>query len=178
MRPLLHQFDYRLTAQVQQWPDWVQPIMLFATLIGQPIFTVGIGAAAVGFGWGRSNRGLVYSGLIVMGTFLAGSVLKLLFARDRPITEYVANMRFDTFSMPSGHAVGATVAYGFVAYLLWQMLPQPYSYIAAILLSMVILLIGISRIYLGAHFPSDVFIGWLLGLIGLGIIIFVIQPKL
>jgi undecaprenyl-diphosphatase len=178
MRAILHQFDYRVTALIQQWPDWVRPIMLFGTFVGQPIFTVGIGALVAGIGWGRSNIRLLLSGVTVAATFGLGSLLKLLLRRDRPITEYVANMRFDTFSLPSGHAIGGVVAYGLIAYLLWQILPQPYGWIAVGAFTALAIIIGLSRIYLGAHYPSDVFVGWLIGLAGLAFIIFVIQPKL
>lgn len=104
--------------------------------------------------------------------------MKLLLHRDRPLTEYVAQMHFETFSFPSGHSTGSMVAYGLLAYVAWQIAPSPWNYIAVAIGVGIILLVGVSRIYLGAHFPSDVVAGWLLGALGLFVIIFVIQPKL
>lgn len=152
--------------------------MYFVTFVGQPIFTIGIGVVIILFGWTKMNMRLLMSGVSAIAVFYIGSLIKLLLQRERPLTEYVANMRFETYSLPSGHAVGATVAYGLIAYLAWQALPQPWNYIVAGLLALLIVLVGISRVYLGAHFPTDVLAGWLLGALGLAFIIFVIHPKI
>lgn len=178
MRSWLHQFDHRVTAGIQQWPDWLHPLMVFASFVGQPVFTVGIGLMIMAGGWMRTNIRLLLAGGAVLATIGVGVILKLLFQRSRPITDYVLSMRYDTFSLPSGHALGSTVAYGVVAYLVWQLLPAPWNYIIAALLILLIVMIGLSRIYLGAHYPSDVIAGWVLGAISLVIIMFVIQPKL
>lgn len=178
MHPLLHQFDLRFTTIIQQWPEWVRFFMLSATFVGQPVFTVGFGAVVAVFGLSRANMPLLYSGLVIIATFYTGFLTKLLFQRDRPITDYVLAMHFETFSFPSGHAVGSTVAYGLLAYLVWQWLPQPWSYIVCGLFVLLIVVVGLSRIYLGAHFPSDVIAGWLLGSVGLAVIVFIIQPQI
>jgi membrane-associated phospholipid phosphatase len=79
------------------------------------------------------------------------ALLKLLFARPRPqlfpplVTEH-------SFSFPSGHTMSAGAFYGLLAILLWH----NQRYIKAILAGFWILLVGTSRIYLGAHYPSDV----------------------
>lgn len=178
MHSKLHQFDYHLTTAIQAWPDGIRFLMQAVTFIGQPIITVGIGVFLIGLGWARLNMRLLVSGVSVIAVFYIGSLIKILLQRDRPVTEYVARMRFDTYSLPSGHAVGSTVAFGLIAYLVWQVLPQPWNTIAAVILILLIVLVGISRVYLGAHFPSDVIAGWILGGIGLAVIIFVIQPRL
>lgn len=178
MRPLLHQFDYRITTLIQLWPEWVRPFMVGATIIGHPIVTVAIGCMVLFWGWYKSNTSLLLSGLVVIATFYLGALMKLLLHRDRPLTEYVAQMHFETFSFPSGHSTGSMVAYGLLAYVAWQIAPSPWNYIAVAIGVGIILLVGLSRIYLGAHFPSDVVAGWLLGALGLFVIIFVIQPKL
>jgi len=175
MKALLHQFDYRLTTAIQQWPVWVRPLMVLVTFIGQPIFTVGIGIVVAALGWNDGNMRLLYSGFIIIATFGIGTLTKLLLRRDRPVTEYVANMWFETFSLPSGHSVGAVVSYGFLAFICLGLQPQWHGYIVSGILSVLVILIGLSRIYLGAHFPSDVVAGWLLGGAGLAIIIFIIQ---
>lgn len=178
MRAFLHQFDHRMIMAIQQWPDWIRPIMYLVTFIGQPIFTIGIGVAVILFAWTKMNMRLLISGVSVIAVFYIGSFVKLLLQRERPLTDYVMHMRFETYSLPSGHAVGSTVAYGLLAYLGWQIIPQPWNYVVTGLLVILIILIGISRVYLGAHFPTDVVAGWMLGLAGLAFIIFVIHPKI
>ena len=176
MKALLHNFDSRITKDIQKWPEWVRPFMLLATLIGQPIFTVGAATLITGLGFGSSNMTLFMSGIFAVATFGACTILKLYFRRDRPVTEYVAKMRFDTYSMPSGHAAGAAASFGLVAILVCQTLSAPWSYLFAFGTALGVVLIGVSRIYLGAHYPSDVLAGWILGLLGLGTIILVAQP--
>lgn len=167
MNALLHKFDRQLTKRVQQWPKQWRDVMMGATFVGQPVFTVGIGMLIVGIGFGSSSAMLFGIGVIVIATISAGTILKVLLRRDRPLTDYVLRMRFNTFSLPSGHSVGAMVAYGTLAFLAWTFLPVPFGAVLAVFLGLLIVFIGLSRIYLGAHYPSDVMAGWLLGLIGL-----------
>jgi undecaprenyl-diphosphatase len=176
MRTLLHNFDRSLTNIITAWPSSLRPLFIGITSLGDPIATIGIGVAIAAVGLWLSNLRLVLSGAIIWATLGVGFLIKLFIGRARPLTEYAANLRVDTFSFPSGHASGATIAYGLLAYLAWHLLPQPFGYIAAVILGLLVIVIGVSRIYLGAHFPSDVIAGWLLGGVALGIIIFIVRP--
>lgn len=178
MKQILQQFDARFTQLITSWPSQLHGFFLFITTLGDPIVTIGIGVVVIVSGFMKPNARLVLAGAIVPITLVAGSILKVLFERARPLTDYAASVRLDTYSFPSGHTSGATISYGLLAYVAWQLLPQPFNYIAVALLTALIIAIGISRVYLGAHFPSDVVAGWLLGLIGLTIIIFVVKPQL
>jgi len=178
MRSYIHTFDHELTKWVQSGPEWLRPIMLMATTVGHPVVTIGIAMAILGYGWARSNMRLVVAAVVASGTLGIGTLIKLLLHRERPLTDYVLLKQFSSFSFPSGHTVGSTVVFGLVAYLLWGLLPAPWNWISALVLTMLIIAVGVSRIYLGAHYPSDVVAGWLLGLIGLLIIIFIVRPTL
>ncbi len=152
--------------------------MVIATFLGQPFFTVGIALAVAVYGFYKTNEKLILAGSVAAITFGVCSVLKAFLKRDRPETDYVNNMFFDTFSFPSGHAAGAIVSYGLLAYFAFLYLPGPWNIVAVIALGLLIFLIGISRIYLGAHYPTDVVGGWLLGAVGLFVIIHYIKPTL
>ena len=89
--------------------------------------------------------------------------LKLIFMRDRPYDLMIINE--SGYSFPSGHAMAALGFYGFIIYLLWQFnLEKKVKYIFSALLGFLIILIGISRIYLGVHYASDVIAGYLISL--------------
>ena len=69
------------------------------------------------------------------------------------------------FSFPSGHAMVATAFYGILIFLILKTdIKKVYKKIWIIVLSTVILLIGISRIYLGVHYASDVIAGFSLSI--------------
>lgn len=176
MREFIRHFDTKITESVVQLPASFHGFFLLVTNLGHPIVTMSIGAAIAVMSGIQSNVRLALSGAVVWVALGVGSLLKLLFNRSRPLTEYAANIWLDKLSFPSGHTTGATVAYGLLALLAWQFLPQPWNYIATILLGIFVVLVGVSRIYLGAHFPSDVIAGWLLGGLALIVIVFIIKP--
>ncbi len=173
---LLYTFDANVTRLIAGWPESWRSFFAFTTHLGDPIVTISIGLAIATAGYLQSHARLMIAGTVIWITLGVGSLLKLIFGRERPLTEYAANLRMDTFSFPSGHSSGAMVAYGLLAYIAWHMLPQPWGYIVAGLCVLVIIIVGISRVYLGAHFPSDVIAGWLLGVIGLAVIIYAVRP--
>ena len=102
-------------------------------------------------------------------------ILKLIFSRTRPID---INIITETgYSFPSGHAMISLAIYGFLAYLLWKS-DYKYKKIGVSLLVLLIVLIGISRIYLGVHYTSDVIAGFIVSLGYLLLFIDFIYPKI
>lgn len=110
-------------------------------------------------------------------TTLAGSgltvyLLKIVIGRDRPGMgiAYYAEL---SLSFPSGHAALSVALYGYVAYLFVQFFDikkhQHILWALYFIASFVVLLIGLSRIYLGVHFLTDILGGYVIGLLWLGI---------
>jgi len=99
----------------------------------------------------------------LIGAWLLNTILKELFHRARP--DIVHLVQAGGYSYPSGHAMVATAFYGVIGYILWLNLrnrSKPSWYIVVITLALIIG-IGISRIYLGVHFASDVIAGYAAG---------------
>jgi undecaprenyl-diphosphatase len=140
-------------------------IMLEITTLGNTAVVGMIVAVVSVFLWLTRHRYSV--GLLVlalMGGSVLNRVLKELFGRDRPtVVEAVTHVTSPSF--PSGHAMTAVIAYTSVAFLVGRLEPTPalrrVTWAFAIV---VILAIGLSRMYLGVHYPSDVVGGFLVGL--------------
>lgn len=85
-------------------------------------------------------------------------LLKNIFLRPRP--NELRLIEETGFSFPSGHSMVSMAFYGYFIYLICKNVKNKYiKYISCVLLSVLILLIGLSRIYLGVHYASDVVAG-------------------
>jgi membrane-associated phospholipid phosphatase len=95
---------------------------------------------------------------------LANVALKQVINRARPDAEHLVSVA--TLSYPSGHAMSAIAFYGFLIYLFYNFKLNIWVKTFTILiLGLLILAIGISRIYLGVHYPSDIAGGYIAGFI-------------
>ncbi|OAQ38106.1 hypothetical protein A5893_14980 [Pedobacter psychrophilus] len=88
--------------------------------------------------------------------------LKNVISRPRPLINRIVYANF--YSFPSGHAMSAIVFYGFISYLCLILLKKLWQKVMIVLFCVVMIFaIGISRIYLGVHYPSDILAGYLAG---------------
>jgi len=87
----------------------------------------------------------------LVGAIIINGALKILFARPRPAIFPPITVEY-SYSFPSGHTMTAMAFYGFVAILLWQW----HRRIWALAFGGWVLLVALSRVYLGVHYPSDV----------------------
>lgn len=116
----------------------------------------------------------VYAFLIFLNTvniFLLNQGLKLIFSRPRPEARLIEE---SGFSFPSGHAMMSLAFYGFLIFIILKSNVK-HKKLLTTLLIILIILIGLSRIYLGVHYPSDVFAGFTLSLAYLLIFIKIIK---
>ena len=107
----------------------------------------------------KNRRFATYMTLNVLLCFLLNQGLKLLFARPRPID--INLITESGYSYPSGHSMMSMAFYGVLIYFINRSkLCNWKKYTLNILLSILVLLIGFSRIYLGVHYASDVIAGF------------------
>jgi undecaprenyl-diphosphatase len=147
---------------------WVDDVMVTITALGSAFVTIAvIVAVALWLAMGRRWRTLAYWIAAVGFAELLVWVLKLGFERARPETRYAA---VDPYSFPSGHAALSIVVYGFLAFLLAHGKPGWQKIAVALPAAGIALLIAFSRLYLGAHWFSDVAASAGLGLAWIGLL--------
>lgn len=93
--------------------------------------------------------------------WLSMALLKLIFARLRPLGEHLVYA--GGYSLPSGHAMLSLVFYGFLGYILSSRLTGWSRWAVRIGAASIIILIGMSRVYLNVHYASDVIAGFFFG---------------
>ena len=123
----------------------------------------------------NKNRILLGSSMVI--TLLINQTIKYIIRRPRPpIEERLITQ--GGYSFPSGHSMMSLCLYGVLIYLTWTNIKDKrIKFLIISLLSLLILLIGISRIYLRVHYPSDVIAGFLLTISILIINITIINDK-
>jgi undecaprenyl-diphosphatase len=102
-------------------------------------------------------RGSTFAALSFCGSALLNLGAKQFFQRDRP-TLWESISPEDTFSFPSGHAMGSMTLAAAIVLLAW---PTRWRWPALALAAAFVVLVGYSRVYLGVHFPSDILAGWM-----------------
>ena len=156
-------FDKTILLWIHQFanPTW-DNIMLNITKLGNPTTVVTIAIITFAILWlKRYRQEAKIFAIHALGGAILSYGLKLSFSKQRPqlwqqlITE-------TSYSYPSGHALGSMVIYGFLAYLL----ASHYIKFAKIIYTLAVILIGaigLSRLYLGVHWPTDVIAGYGVG---------------
>lgn len=141
------------------------PLILIArifTALGEPTVLVGAGFLIAAWLWHR-GRGRFALGLLLVILVGRGvsEVEKYWIARARPTLEpHLVVVK--TSSFPSGHATSSMIFYLTLAL---SLVPAPWRRLAAASAVLLSLLVGISRVMLGVHWPSDVVGGWSFGLL-------------
>lgn len=172
----INEFDSRVGTFIVGWPNWLHPVMVAISFTGLPVMVVVVAVGTAFMAWRAAQLKISYAMIAAMAGLGVNSILKYTLHRTRPNTPFALAMKIKSYSFPSGHSYGSVAVYGLLAYLAYHNLPVPWNVVAAVFLVILIILIGLSRVYLGAHYPTDVLGGWVLGLITLGLIIRFIKP--
>ncbi|WP_445116355.1 phosphatase PAP2 family protein [Acinetobacter sp. WZC-1] len=113
----------------------------------------------------KKYTGIVFAGLGILGSSAIGWILKYLVNRPRPDAVYQM-VETHGASFPSAHSIYAVVT----AYLLFLFYKHSRIKIIGCIAGLWWLVMGVSRVYLGVHFPTDVLAGWSIGLIWITIL--------
>ncbi len=108
----------------------------------------------------RLHEGL-FAGIAIIGSALLNLGAKHLFARARP-TLWESIAPESTFSFPSGHAMGSMTLAAVLVLLAWH---TRWRWPVFAVASVFTMLVGLSRVYLGVHYPSDILAGWTAALV-------------
>lgn len=143
-------------------------VMIFISYLGSAITLITLSIAFIMLLKNKKNASYIVLNLTLV--FLLNRILKVIVARPRPsILRLVVE---DGYSFPSGHAMVSMGFYGFLIYLIWMNIKnKKVKYPLVIFLSLLILFIGISRIYLGVHYFTDVIGGFIIAIIYLVVFI-------
>ncbi|WP_029053328.1 phosphatase PAP2 family protein [Sporosarcina ureae] len=131
-------------------------IMKLFTTIGSTTSVVLLAILTLGvLLWKKHRAQAVLFAIVLAGTGILNQVLKFIFKRERP--DFNRLIDIGGYSFPSGHTMMAFSLYTILAYILWRNVKNTGSQVVIIILAaMMIVMIAVSRIYLGVHFPSDI----------------------
>ncbi|WP_296445268.1 bifunctional DedA family/phosphatase PAP2 family protein [Rhodoferax sp. UBA5149] len=158
----LVQFDHVVFTALQKLrTGLVDEVMIAATELGSAMVAIAvIASVSVVLAWKRCWRTLAYWLTAVGFAQALVWILKMTLERARPMAMYDGT---DQFSFPSGHAASSIVLYGFLAFLLAHKRSPKIRFTIALLAAGLVGLIAFSRLYLGAHWLSDVIASLSLG---------------
>lgn len=149
-------------------------IMMFVSYLGSAVILI---VLSIGFIFLlKDKRDSKYISINLVLVFLLNRILKYIIARPRP--QVLRLVQENGYSFPSGHSMVSMGFYGFLIYLIYiKIKNKKIKYPLIMLLSVLIFSIGISRIYLGAHYATDVIGGFIIAVIYLIIFVKYIYNK-
>lgn len=139
--------------------DWILALTSLADSGVVLVITVGLVALLAGL---RHWHGALILGLSVALTSLIVDIAKDVVSRPRPADAYAVGDP-SGFSFPSGHSATSVALYATAALIAARALSGSARVAITIAGALVVVGVGISRVYLGAHYPTDVLGGWLTG---------------
>jgi undecaprenyl-diphosphatase len=147
-------------------PEWLKAAMLDVTALGGVAVLTLLVAGVLGFLVMIRHYHMMWLVLAAtVGAAVVNTAVKMIIARPRPLEE-LRLQEVSTMSFPSGHSALSAAVYLTLGSLLAQTVKRRKhkAYFLFIALG-ITLLVGVSRVYLGVHYPSDVMAGWTSGLI-------------
>lgn len=155
--------DHSISILVYSWrtPLFTQ-LMLLASAFGNQLMLIMAGLVAVVFSIKKHKKEAVLFCIALMMGGILDLSLKMMIQRPRP---NIAPLIFEnSYSFPSGHSMNAFIFYALMAYFSYHFFhDRRFSIVTTVTASLMILLVGFSRIYLGVHYFTDVLAGYIAG---------------
>jgi membrane-associated phospholipid phosphatase len=149
-------FDTFWTEAFRSLMPWAGLFFRVITELGSDYFYVTL--IAIGF-WAVDKRASILTAFVLIVSVVSNYWLKVTFKNSRPpSTNWLPGAYASNYSLPSGHAQNSTTLWGWLGIKIktWWM---------GILSTVLMVLIGLSRIYIGVHWLGDVLLGWAVGLL-------------
>lgn len=154
----------RIDEPVSQWMRNTDGDLSFAKLVtnlGSPNLAIAVGISAVVLLWRRCRASALTLGALVASALTVDIVIKLLVDRPRPPNPAVSTQ---LGSFPSGHVLHAVVIFGLVPILLWLLTNRTlFLRLGFVVWAGVVVVVAVSRVRLGAHWPSDAIASFFIG---------------
>ena len=169
-------FDKPVLSIFHSWDGWPDLWKAISETANIPLIIIGFGLVAWLYLTKRRREALLV--FLMLAAVTAGSEgAKQLTLRPRPDTGTAAGIPGVVYSYPSGHVLEALTILGFVALRLWRTAKSlTLRYVVAVAAAIDVVLVGIARMALNAHYPTDVLAGVLGGLGALGLYAWLTRP--
>lgn len=155
-------------------PLWLDSWRVMSSLFSPASLRLVAAVAIIAAVLRRQLRIAAFLGVTVMLSGVVTAVAKALCDRPRPVT---ALTHASSSSFPSGHALGITVAVLAFGTLLWPHLTESLRVPVLVVGASLVILVGVSRVVLNVHHPSDVVAGWALGLLYYRLCMALVPPR-
>ncbi len=154
-------FDPAVTEFLRDLLPWAGPLFRAITELGSELFFVGL--ILTGF-WAYKKRASIITSYVLLVAVVSNYWLKLAIANPRPDPSYwYPGVEATNYSTPSAHAQNTSTLFG------WFSIRSKKPWVIAVSIILVVL-IGLSRVYLGVHYLEDVLLGWSIGIVTLLVI--------
>ena len=162
--------DDPIRSEILSWrTDWLTSIMKTITYLGNWQIITLICLILLAIRKTRKTYGVPLS-IGALGVSLANKGIKALIMRPRPdIAEFLIEQ--GGWSFPSGHSITSMFFFGMAIWLIRKNVQsRKIANVLTVLLTIPLVLIGVSRVYLGVHYPTDVLAGWCLGMMAIALV--------
>lgn len=168
-------FDIKIYNEISKYINYkTTTIAIVITTIGSAYIIIPIAFLSLFY---KDKKIPKYIWINLICIFVLNQIMKFCIARQRPnINQLVSE---NGYSFPSGHSMVSLAFYGFIIYLIYKNIEnRKVTNIVIVLSSLLILLIGVSRIYLGVHYASDVIGGFAVSLMYLMVFTHIVKEEI